>query len=93
MQSALPDAGSRPPITLPDGRLHKGTVFLEPAIGHPRVSMGDETYANAHEPPEGGVARRREIAWWSWPIARIRAHEAAICGADLSAIEAAAAGC
>jgi len=38
------------------------------------------------------VARLLEIAWWNWPIARILAHEAAICGADLAALERAARG-
>ena len=36
------------------------------------------------------IARLLEIAWWDWPIARILAHEAAICGADLAALERAA---
>ncbi|MGR3485068.1 MAG: CatB-related O-acetyltransferase [Paracoccaceae bacterium] len=40
------------------------------------------------DPPT--VARLLEIAWWDWPIERILAHEAAICGADLAALEAAA---
>ena len=31
-----------------------------------------------------------EIAWWDWPIARIIANEAAICGADLTRLRAAA---
>ena len=35
------------------------------------------------------VARLLEIAWWDWPIGHILAHEAAICGADLAALEAA----
>lgn len=37
----------------------------------------------------GTVARLLDIAWWDWPIDRILAHEAAICGADLDALEAA----
>ncbi len=36
------------------------------------------------------VARLLEIAWWTWPITHILRHEAAICGADLSALEMAA---
>jgi virginiamycin A acetyltransferase len=30
------------------------------------------------------------VAWWTWPIDRILAHEAAICGGDVHALEAAA---
>lgn len=33
------------------------------------------------------VARLLRIAWWEWPIARILAAEAAICGADPAALE------
>lgn len=35
------------------------------------------------------IARLLDIAWWDWDIARIAAHEAAIVGADLPALEAA----
>lgn len=33
------------------------------------------------------IARLLQIAWWDWPIERILRHEAAICGADLKALE------
>lgn len=36
------------------------------------------------------VARLLAIAWWDWPIERILEHEAAICGAGLNDLEAAA---
>lgn len=36
------------------------------------------------------VARLQEICWWDWPIDAICAHEAAICNADLAALEAVA---
>ena len=35
------------------------------------------------------VARLNRVAWWDWPIEVIRAHEAAIVGADITALEAA----
>ena len=38
------------------------------------------------------VARLLRLAWWDWPIARILAHEAEICGGDVAALERAAAG-
>ena len=38
------------------------------------------------------VARLCAIAWWHWPVKRVLAQEAAICGADLAALERAAAG-
>ncbi len=36
------------------------------------------------------IQRLLQLAWWNWPIARIQAAEAAICGADLEALERAA---
>jgi virginiamycin A acetyltransferase len=36
------------------------------------------------------VKRIMAVAWWTWPIERILAHEAAICGGDVHALEAAA---
>ena len=45
------------PVLLPDGRVHPGTVFLKTAIDHPRISVGDYTYASAHEPPGDWAAQ------------------------------------
>jgi virginiamycin A acetyltransferase len=39
---------------------------------------------------EATIAALLELAWWDWPIDRILAQEAAICGADLAALRAAA---
>lgn len=36
------------------------------------------------------IARLLQLAWWDWPIDHILTHEAAICGADLPALESAA---
>ncbi len=36
------------------------------------------------------IAALNRLAWWDWPIAHIRAHEAAIVGADLDLLERAA---
>lgn len=36
------------------------------------------------------VARLLRLRWWDWPIETILAHEAAICGGDIDALEAAA---
>jgi len=50
----LPDRAH--PVVLPDGLPHLGTVFLKPAIHHPRIEVGDYTYASAHIPPEDWAA-------------------------------------
>lgn len=54
MPARLPDARRTHPITLPDGSLHRGTVFLNNVIDHPRMEIGDYTYASDFDPPEAG---------------------------------------
>lgn len=54
---ALPDAARANPITLPDGSCHKGTVFLNQVITHPRMRIGDFTYASDFDPPKDWAAR------------------------------------
>ncbi|SLN54950.1 Streptogramin A acetyltransferase [Falsiruegeria litorea R37] len=48
----MPDATRRYPVTLPDGSEHKGTVFLNRVIDHPRFQVGDYTYASDFDPPQ-----------------------------------------
>lgn len=49
--SNFPDPGTRLPINLPDGTPHPGTVFLKPVLDHPRIVVGDYSYASAIHPP------------------------------------------
>jgi virginiamycin A acetyltransferase len=44
------------PLRLPGGGGHPGTVFLKPAIDHPRWEVGDYSYASAHVPPADWAA-------------------------------------
>ncbi|RLJ40774.1 virginiamycin A acetyltransferase [Litoreibacter meonggei] len=53
----FPSSSTRFPITLPDGTVHTGTVFLKPMLDHPRISVGEYSYASAHEPPDDWAAR------------------------------------
>ncbi len=53
----LPDPQRRYPITLPDGSPHAGTVFLSRAVNHPRLEVGDYTYASDFEPPQDWAMR------------------------------------
>jgi virginiamycin A acetyltransferase len=82
---------------LPGARIGSGAI-----VGAGAVVGGEiPPYAIVAGNP-GRVTRRRfdaatvdrllELCWWDWPIDRIRAQEAAICGADLSALERAASG-
>ena len=59
MPFALPDPARAHPITLPDGTLHAGTVYLKSVIDHPRMEIGEYTYASDFDPPDpGGWAAR-----------------------------------
>ena len=45
------------PLSNPDGSPYLGTVFLKPAINHPRFCVADFTYASAFDPPDDWSAR------------------------------------
>jgi virginiamycin A acetyltransferase len=55
------------PVRLPDGSPHTGTVFLKPAIDHPRFTVGDYTYASAHVPPDDWAAHLAPYLYPSSP--------------------------
>lgn len=44
------------PVSQPDGTPLTNTVFLSAAVMHPRLEVGDYTYASAHEPPSDWAA-------------------------------------
>ena len=51
----LPDTSH--PVRLPDGTAHESTVFLRAAIRHPRIEVGDYSYASADSPSADWAAR------------------------------------
>lgn len=84
-------------LILPGARIGHGAIVGAGAV----VSGAVADYAIVAGNPAREVRRRFapevaaqlvRIAWWDWPIARILAHEAAICGADLDALQRAAPG-
>ncbi|CDZ56485.1 CatB-related O-acetyltransferase [Neorhizobium galegae] len=48
----LLDATATHPITLPDGRLYRDTVYLKNVIDHPRMEIGDFSYFTHSGEPE-----------------------------------------
>ena len=56
MPRPFPDPHTRHPITLADGTPHDGTVFLRAVLDHPRIKVGDYTYASADTPPADWAA-------------------------------------
>lgn len=57
MPHDFPSPDRRHPLIFPDGTVHQGSVFLKNAIDHPRIEVGDYTYASAFEPPLDWRAR------------------------------------
>jgi len=55
--TGFPDPATLHPVRLPDGSAHAGTVFLKPVLAHPRITVGDYTYASAFDPPGDWAAR------------------------------------
>ncbi|MFK7838579.1 MAG: CatB-related O-acetyltransferase [Sulfitobacter sp.] len=51
------DPSDKHPVKAPDGTPFTGTVFLKPAVSHPRMDVGVYTYASAFDPPEDWAAR------------------------------------
>ena len=47
----FPTPDTRHPVILADGSAHRGTVFLNAVLDHPRIEAGDYSYASAHHPP------------------------------------------
>lgn len=54
---SFPKSSTAHPIPLPDGSMHQGTVFLSAVLDHPRMQVGEYTYASAHEAPDDWAAR------------------------------------
>ncbi|GFE50954.1 acetyltransferase [Roseobacter cerasinus] len=50
------------PVTLPDGSRLPNNVFLKAVIDHPRIEVGDYTYANDFDPPT-------ELSGWAGRLA------------------------
>lgn len=84
--------GTRATI-LPGARIGSGTIIGAGAVvagDIPAYSLVAGNPARVIRPrfEARTIARLLEITWWDWPIDRILAAEAAICGADLAALEA-----
>ena len=56
-------------MTLPDGTVHKGNVFLKAAIRHACWQVGDYTYANEFDPPENPEDWASRLAPYLFPSA------------------------
>ncbi len=57
MPQVFPNPDVRNPVILADGTHHQGTVFLSAAIDHPRIAVGDYSYASSFDPPDDWAAR------------------------------------
>lgn len=55
----FPPPDTSHPVTLPDGSIHTGTVFLNAVLNHPNLRIGDYTYYSDDEMPAPELMRRR----------------------------------
>ncbi len=69
MPQHFPSVDSLHPVTLPDGTVHKGNVFLKAAITHPNWIIGDYTYANDFDPPDDPTVWASRLAPYLFPSA------------------------
>lgn len=69
MPTRFPEPTRLHPLTLPDGNVHEGTVFLKPAIDHPRIEVGEYSYASAHHPPPDWASH---LAPYLYPVSAER---------------------
>lgn len=72
----FPDPTERHPLTLPDGSRHPGAVFLAAVVDHPRIDIGDYTYAFDFDPPENWAER---IAPYLYPFSPERLSLGRFC--------------
>mgnify|MGYP000465056815 CR=1 FL=1 len=82
-------------LVLPGAEIGDGVIVGAGAVVGGRVAPYSVVAGNparvvrARLSPDS-AARMQALAWWDWPIEAVLAHEAAICGTDLDALEAAA---
>ncbi|WP_299970042.1 CatB-related O-acetyltransferase [uncultured Roseobacter sp.] len=68
----FPDPMTPHPVTLPDGSALRNNVFLKAVIDHPRIEVGEYTYANDFDPPSETAGWAGRIAPYLFPSARDR---------------------
>jgi virginiamycin A acetyltransferase len=82
-------------LILPGTRIGAGAIVgaravVSGVVPPYAVVSGNPARVMRHRFDPATVAALLEVAWWDWPINRITANVAAIRGADLAALEAAA---
>ena len=82
-------------MILPGARLGDGAIVgagavVTGSVPDYAIVSGNPAGVKRMRFPDTTIRRLKEIAWWNWSTEKILAHEAAICSADLEALEAAA---
>ncbi len=65
----LLDKNAVNPITLPNGQVAYGTVYLKNFIDHPRITVGDYSYASRFDTPDDWA---QAMAPYLFPVSRER---------------------
>lgn len=66
----FPGPGTVHPVTLPDGSKLAMNVFLKAVIDHPRIEVGDYTYASDFDPPADVAGWQARIAPYIFPFSQ-----------------------
>ncbi|MDW3224615.1 MAG: CatB-related O-acetyltransferase [Paracoccaceae bacterium] len=69
---SMPPPDTVHPVVLPDGTALPNNVFLKAVIDHPRITVGEYTYANDFDPPADPAAWAGRIAPYLFPTSSDR---------------------
>lgn len=80
-------------MILPGARIGDGAIIGAGAVVRGTVApytivAGNPAQVMRERLSRADAARMQALAWWDWPLERIEAHQALICGGDLAALEA-----
>jgi virginiamycin A acetyltransferase len=79
-----------PGATVGSGAIVGARAVVSGAVPPYSVVAGNPARVIRKRFDEATIARLLNLAWWDWPIDVILSREAAICGGDIAALEAAA---
>ena len=79
-------------VVMPGARIGSGVIVGARAVVSGEVPdyavvAGNPGRVIRHRFAPEDIVRLMALAWWDWPIDRILAHEAEICGGDVDALE------
>lgn len=84
------DAVVLPGVTIGDGAIIGAHAVVARDVPAYAIVVGNPAQVVRHRFSPEVIARLQAIRWWDWPVEKIMCHVAALRGADMDALEAAA---